>query len=154
MNVSSSGVSWKGQAMNQCVGVGVSGRDAVDKDGRYLVGKGFGVGGYGHASGLNAELLDAETDVDDLSLTSLGHDHTAQRIVIGEVVSNHRLKELFWRHVVGGLLWMSRQGGRMVSDAGDAEEEGWTDRPALSSASRLESHNPSTFVLISVCVAS
>jgi hypothetical protein len=69
------------------------------------VSKGFGVGGYGHASGFDAELFDAETDVDDLSLTALGHDHTAQRVVVGEMVSNHGLEKLFWGHFVGGLVW-------------------------------------------------
>ena len=78
-------------------------REAVCGARRYLVGKRFGVGGYGHAPRLYAELFDAEADVDDLSLTSLGHDHAAQRVIVGEMVSNHRLEELFWRHVVGGL---------------------------------------------------
>lgn len=102
------------------------------------MGKGFGVGGYGHAPGLDAELLDAETDVDDLSLTSLGHDHAAQRVVVGEVVPNHRLEKLFWWHVVGRLLWRwngRRNGDGEVfffweGDAGEAQEEnaaGWTD---------------------------
>lgn len=53
------------------------------------MGKRFGVGGYGYAAGFYAELLDAEADIDDLSLTALGHDHATQRIVVGEMVPNH-----------------------------------------------------------------
>ena len=66
-----------------------------------LVCKRFGVGSYGHAPRFYAELFDAEADVDDLSLTALGHDHATQRVVIGKMVSDHRLEKLFWWHVVG-----------------------------------------------------
>ena len=67
------------------------------------MGKRFGVRGDGHTAGFHAELLDAETEVDDLSLAALRHDHAAQRVVVREVVPNHRLEKLFGRHVVGRL---------------------------------------------------
>ena len=97
------------------------GSGSGERDERYLVGKGFGVGGYGDAAGFYAELFDAEADVDDLSLAALGHDHAAQRVVVGEVVSDHGLEKLFWGHVVGGLVGVMERdaerddGERMMS---------------------------------------
>jgi hypothetical protein len=106
------GTEWIGARVNMARSGVVS-----TKRQRYLVGKRFSVGGYGHAPRFYAELFDAEANVDDLSLTSLGHDHAAQRVIVGEMVSNHRLEKLFWWHVVGRLFVAMERGAERDEEA-------------------------------------
>jgi hypothetical protein len=66
----------------------------------YFMCEGFGVSWYRYSFGLYGYLLDTQPDVYYLALASLRHHHTAERVVICKVVSNHGLEELFWGHVV------------------------------------------------------
>lgn len=50
--------------------------------------------------GFYRKLFDAQADIYNLSLPPLRHSHTTQRILIGQMISDHGLKELFWWHIV------------------------------------------------------
>jgi hypothetical protein len=68
------------------------------------VGEGFDVLGDRDIAGLDGDLLDAEADVDHLALFSLYHDHSNERVLPGEMISNHRPKVVFWIDVVQHLV--------------------------------------------------
>ena len=77
--------------------------------GTHLVGERFDVLGDRDVAGLDGDLLDAEADVDHLALFSLYHDHSNERVLPGEMISNHRPKVVFWIDVVQHLVIVMRK---------------------------------------------
>lgn len=50
--------------------------------------------------GFYRNLFDAQTNIYNLSLPALRHNHATQGVIIGQMVSDHRLEKLFWWHIV------------------------------------------------------
>lgn len=59
--------------------------------------------GDGDIAGLDGDLLDAQANVDHLALFSLHHDHSNERVLPSEMISNHGPKVVFWIDVVQHL---------------------------------------------------
>ena len=73
------------------------------------MGERFDVLGDRDIAGLDGDLLDAEADVDHLALFSLYHDHSNERVLPGEMISNHRPKVVFWINMVQHLVIVMRK---------------------------------------------
>jgi hypothetical protein len=63
----------------------------------------FRVCGDCSGSWFYANVFDAQADVDDPALDALGHGHSADRVFVRQVITNHRMEELLRWHVIGGL---------------------------------------------------
>lgn len=114
-------------------------RVGKEKEGVYLVLLRFNIRwqltapGYPHSQ-------NTETDIDDFLLWPLSHSHSKQRLILSQVITNHRVQEFFWGEVV-----LINEGFQLVSSRDKV-----MGLPVRSSVCHLWFH--SLAILISVFV--